>query len=228
MTLHSAPASYAYADPVPSRAKRSIPRSSQGHFVGQSDFWRDGSCQVYGFESLLEFRVSLIAIYRPDFRDLEEQVGPIVFRRPNGKAGLHFLDFRLTLVGGRRVGLVVKPWRRAVTEAFRADVRALHEAAVPHHVDRLCVVTERNLDPVVLANAQLFHDARAPAPDLDAVVMDDLRTMDRITTIGSFLVRSGRGGSGYFPVIRLIRGGFLSVRSDVRIGYDTVIKLADD
>ncbi|TFL18460.1 hypothetical protein [Jannaschia formosa] len=211
---------------LPSRAMRPIPKSSRAHFVGETTFWRDGCWQVLGFGSLLEYRAAILAFAQPNFHDLEEQIGPIALRLPNGKTKKHFLDYRLTTIYGQRIGLSVKPYRRATRSDFKAEMKALRHAGTPAFFDRLCVVTERNQDPVRLANAHLFHDAREAEPDLDADVLAELLRGPRTVCISEAVRRSDYGGRSFFPIVRNIRAGNLSVPPRARIGGETMLEVA--
>ena len=153
MTIHSSAETYHYAEPVASRAKRRFKPSSQGHFVGETGFLRGDVKQRVVFESLLEVRVALCLIYTANFLDLEEQIKKIRYRGPAGKVLGHHLDFRMTFVGGRRVGATVKPWARATAPAFIAEMNAVHAVAVPAYVDEIVRVTERHFDAATHANA---------------------------------------------------------------------------
>ena len=75
--------------PLRSRAKRRIPKSSKGHFVGELVFNRSSARQRLGFESLNEHNAALCLIYRPDVVDVEEQLAALPFVLPNGRASQH-------------------------------------------------------------------------------------------------------------------------------------------
>lgn len=215
MTIHSGAETYHYAEPVASRAMRKIPKKSQGHFVGETTFYRGSICQRLQYESLLEYQVSICAIYRPGFVDIEEQVGGVVYRRANGKRGDYTFDFRLTHEGGQRIGIEVKPWRRAVQDWFRTKMRAIEAVAMPTMVDRVCIVTERHLDPVQLFNAELMHGSRHPEPEIDARVEDAASSVKEPTTISDFLAHTGIGAAGFRSVVRhLHRGTLTSVAAE--------------
>lgn len=206
---------------------RPIPKKSQGHFVGQTTFLNSaGRFQIVGFESLNEYRTGLISFYRPGFYDLEEQIGPIVLRMPDGRKKEHFLDFRLTFKNGVRYGLSVKPNRKAVRDDFEAEMKALKIAGKQKVFDRLFVVTERHICPVQLANAELYHAAREPEPDLDAEVIGRLSDIRDRMTIEQAIERTGLEGRALYSIMRHIRTGNLNMGPVGRIGLDTVVSVA--
>lgn len=106
--------------PAKSRAVRPIPKASQGHFVGEFVFGVEKPQRV-GFASLLEFKTALCTVYRPGFVDLEEQIAPVAFRKPNGDIGHHYLDYRATFRNGLRIGIAVKPSHIAARQKFRTE-----------------------------------------------------------------------------------------------------------
>jgi len=215
---------YTHFDPAPSRASRLIPRSSKGHFVGQLVFDLKGKPQCLGFESLLEYQAALCLIYHHDVGDIEEQVAPVVYKRRSGKVASHHLDFRVTLVQGRRIGIAVKPEVIAMTHDFQSDIRAIRSAAVPHVVHDICVVTERNIHPVTLHNAKLFHAARRRQPEIDTIILEAANSTREPSTIREFLDRTGLKGTGFHGVARGIRSGAIMHVDGGRITGDSLIR----
>lgn len=192
---------------LPSRAKRSIPKSSKKHFVGELVFNRGEYRQRVGFASMYEHNAALCFIYRPDFLDIEEQLASLPFVLPNGKKSEHFFDFRVTFKGDRRVCISVKPERIAQTYEYRAKMDCIRQAAIGNICDDVRTVTERNIDPVELHNAKLFHSARDADAELDARVIAALQMVTSPVRIGKFLAEIGLEGKGFRSVARAIRFG---------------------
>lgn len=215
---------YTHLDPAPSRAKRPIPRKSQGHWVGQLVFDLKGRPQCLGFESLLEYQTALCLIYRRDVADIEEQIASVSYKRQDGKVTSHHLDFRVTLVQGRRIGIAVKPEAIAMTSEFQSDIRAIRSAAVPHVVHDICVVTERNIHPVTLHNAKIFHAARRPQPEIDTIILEAANSSREPSTIRELLDRTGLKGTGFHGVARGIRSGAIMHVDGGRITGDSLIR----
>lgn len=193
--------------PAKSRAVRPIPKSSKGHFVCQIVFDRQGRPQCLGVGSLLEHDSALCLIYSPGFYDLEEQLAALPFTKPGGKPSVHFFDFRLTQTSGRRICISVKREKVALTAEYQANFEAIRTAAVGNICDAAITVTERNIHPITLHNAKLFHAARKPEPEIDAFVEECVKSVSAPVRISDFLKQSGLGGKGFFSVARAIRSG---------------------
>ncbi len=200
--------------PKPSRAQRKIPRKSSDHFLGQLTFGEEaGQGQCLQFESLLEYKTALLLIYRPGIVDVREQVGPVMFTKANGKAGKHYFDFITYEAAGRRTGVMVKPEWRAEKAEFQDEAARVRAAAVPTVVDRVVVVTERQIHPHKLARASLFHYCRFAQPEHDKVLACAANDFEGPATVRDFCRAAGIGDEGYHGAIRLIRKGIL--RTDV-------------
>ena len=207
-----------------SRAHRAIPRKSPFHFVGQLSFLNgEGKSQAVGFNSLLEYHVALCCIAEPNFFDIEEQLAHIMVRRSGPVATPYWFDYRVTYKTGLRVAIAVKPEKEADTYKFRQDMQAIRAAAVPQVADQLCVVTERNIAPDILANAKLFHAARFPDDAIDPQVGAALNQLSYAMPVREFLAKCGVGSNGFWSVVRLIRAGAVVVRSPGPIDEHSLI-----
>lgn len=196
--------------PLPSRAARKVPKKSSNHFVGQMTFGEErgrGQCLV--FESKLEHDVALCLIYRPGVVDVLDQVGPVHYVKVDGRPGRHFLDFVAVEEGGRRTGVVVKPWRHAERTAFRQDVKRVAAAASAGTVDRIVVATERSFSSATLAFRSQLHAARHQQPEFDTVLERAVVDVVEPTTVRDLLERIGLEPQGYHAVLRQIRFGRL-------------------
>lgn len=193
--------------PRPSQAKRSVPRSSKGHFVGQLVYQLRGKPQILSFDSLLEYHAALCLIYMLNVVEVEEQLAPLSFRKPNNSLGTHYFDFRATFRGGKRWAIAVKPERIAQTYKFKATMDAIASAAMPEVAQKVSVITERNLNPIEVHNAKLFHAARKVQTQVDEVIQDALKNILKPMRIFDFLKQVGCNGAGFFSVVRCIRFG---------------------
>ncbi|WP_128253742.1 hypothetical protein [Falsirhodobacter deserti] len=209
-------------EPAKSRAGRAIPKASQGNFVGEFVFGVEKPQRV-GFESMLEFQTAICTVYRPGFVDLEEQLAPIAYRKPNGDIGHHSLDYRSTFRDCLRIGMAVKPSHIAARPKFRAEMLAVAKAAVPSIVDKLVVVTERNIHPVELFNAKLFHAARRPVPDEDEAIANLRTRLSAPVTVADLIHQGRHDGVTLFGVARAIHGGGLRLMRKERIAHSSFI-----
>lgn len=215
--------SFHWAPPKPSRARRPIPRSSQGHFVGQLVFG-EGEGQCLGFESLLEYRFAICAIYRPDVVDVEEQLEPVFILPPGAtEAVARYLDFCVTFRNGRRLGISVKPEWFAQGLTFQHEIRQIASAAIPRLVDKVAVVTEHNICRVELDNAELMHAARFAEPEIDTVVARFVSGMRGPASVATISAALDLQGDGLFAVSRALNRQILGFNRKERITGQTMV-----
>jgi len=211
--------------PAKSRAVRTIPKSSKGHFVGELVYENiNGKPQRLGFASYTEFKAAICLIYREDFADIEEQLASLPFNHPKGAPSQHFFDFRFTTKGGQRICISVKPERIATTYAYQATIGAVKNAAIGNICDAVATVTERNISPIELHNAELYHAARKPEPEIDAIVVDGLAQLETTVSVNEFLESIGLSGRGFFSVARAIRAGHARLFTPEKIRGKTLIE----
>lgn len=222
-TLTTPPTKHLMQRPLPSRAQRKIPKRSSHHFVGQLVYNRGEQRQCLGFASLLEYHTALCFIYRPDFLDIEEQLAALPFILPNGKKSAHFFDFKVTFRGGWRVCISVKPERIAQTFAYRATMDCIKRAAIGNICEDVRTVTQRNIHPIELHNAKLFHSARDPEPQIDALISERLKSLPNPMPIRDFLAREGLQGTGFRATARAIRFGKAKLLNREKITDRTLI-----
>lgn len=204
---------------------RTIPKASKGHFVGEFVYDNiNGEPQRIKFASHTEFKTSLCLIYRADFADIEEQLAALPFKHPRGTASKHFFDFRFTTKGGRKICISVKPERIAKTYIYKATIEAVEKAAVGNICDAVATVTERNISPIELHNAELYHAARKPEPFIDDFVLESLQGLKAPVSINQFLADIGLSGRGFFSVARAIRFGHARLFTTERIRGKTLIE----
>lgn len=203
--------------PIRSRAVRSIPKASKGHFVGELVFNRGSQRQRLGFASLTEHNAALCLIYRPDFYDIEEQLDGLPFNLPNGKPSKHFFDFRFTNKAQRRVCISVKRESVAKTFQYRSIIAQVKRAAIGNICDDVKTITERNINPILLHNVTLYHAARDPDQDLDDEIFAQLGALTTPVQVSDFLEDTGIGGEGFFSVVRGIRHEVVSLLTNERI-----------
>lgn len=211
--------------PAKSRAVRGIPKSSKGHFVGELVYDNiNGEPQRLKFGSFTELKAEVCFVYRDDFADIEEQLAAMPFVLPNGKPSVHFFDFRFTTRGGKRICISVKPEKIAKTYEYQSLIASVKKAAIGNICDAVATVTERNIHPIELHNAELFHAARSPEPAIDAVIVAALKELQSPVSINQFLADIGLAGRGFFGVARAIRFGHARLFTREKIRGKTLIE----
>ncbi|QDY69414.1 hypothetical protein [Qingshengfaniella alkalisoli] len=78
-------------------------------------------------------------------------------------------------------------------------------------IDRVCVISERDIDPVHLERAKLFHAARHPNQEMDLFIRSELAGLTRPIAIRELLRQSSVGKAGWWSVVRAIRPGIVDV-----------------
>jgi hypothetical protein len=186
-----------------------------------------GNGRCLQFESKLEHDVALLLIYHPGVVDVIEQVGPVALAPKGNEPATHFLDFVTVEAEGRRTGVMVKPWFRAQRFQFQDLAVRVRAAAVPGLVDRVVVVTEREVGPHKLAKASLFHYCRFAQPLIDMRLSEAAANLAGPMTVRSFCSHAGVGTAGFHGTVRLIRRGALRVGVDWPIDLDSVVERGD-
>ena len=217
---------YRWRPPEPSAAQRQVSRASARSVFVEFVYGPPPGVRIV-CESQLEYRCVLCAAYRPDTADIEEQLGPIPYRKPNGRNGHHYLDFRVTLTSGRRIGMAVKS-RKAIRDRkfaeFTAELRAVSAAAVPTVIDELCLVTEHNINPLDLHNAQIFHAARMADPADDEHLAECVARMSGAQPITQLCRSAGLERGGLAAAARAIRAGRLEMCRRERLAETTLVR----
>lgn len=208
--------------PLPTLGDRSIRMGVKQHFTG-SFIDGDDEGREIEFESHTEFMVALVMLARPEVVNLENQV---LFRwiDEEYQPHWHFFDYRVTLIDGSRIALVVKKGPKTVDPEFRAGLRGLARRAVPGFADRLTLITKKDLDPVEVHNAQLIHAVRQPDPQPDAAVREVVASIAGSARISDIVAAARCRGSGFRSVVRMIRSHELELVAHERISPDTLVR----
>jgi len=216
--------------PLPPHGDRPVQLKSDSHFSGHLVFCRKcrdqpgvAPGQVLEVESHLEMNLALILAMRPKVADLECQVR-FDWRRPEDeKLKRHFFDFRVILVDGSRVAVMVKPSRKLRCPEFCALRDSVDAAMTPDFADRVIVLTERNICPVELYNASLLDSLKESDPEADAAAKRSMRGVQGGRPIGEIVKEIDMAGRGFRAVGRLLRQGELSLTKLERITLGAVV-----
>lgn len=212
---------HTWAPPKPSVAHRRISRVSPRNCFVEFVYGPPPGVRVT-CEGQLEYHAALCAAYRPGVVSIEEQLEPVRFRRA-GHARMHWLDFRVTMRSGLRIGMAVKHTHSKEYPQFLQDLPAIASAVVPTLVDKLCRVTEQNICPVELYNAKLFHASCRPEPHMDAVLGQYVSGMHGPGTIAGMLAAAGLPGE-VGAAARAIHAGLLDTCLNERITSSTMVR----
>lgn len=209
---------------LPSRpqAGRKITMGVQKHFTGSIVF---GDCggQVMQFESHTEKIVALVMLARRGVVGLENQI-PFPWTKLNGATATHFFDFRVSLTDGSRVALIVKNARKAAKAEFVAEMSCLASQVTSDFADRVALITEEDLDPIEVHNAELIHSVRLADLEADTAVRTVVAELTGTAKIRDISVASGLSGRGFLAVVRMIGKHELELEAHDRIDPDVLVR----
>ncbi|AXQ95512.1 hypothetical protein LV780_18070 [Cereibacter azotoformans] len=193
--------------PLPSTADRDVPIASKGHFTGHV-VMGSGPGRVSLTESHLETEGFLCLQYRPDVREIFEQVG-FEWHDENGEVFDHYFDCVAVHTDGSEVAYTFKASRYA-TPAFLTKMGMIKAQAMERgFVDDVRLVVKEDLDPVELHNAWLLHGMRHPDPEADTRAAAAVGALDGVAGLDELTRRIGLGSRGLRALFRLIAQGRL-------------------
>lgn len=209
--------------PLPSRASRPIAKQSKGHNLVEAVLG-DEPGQRFGFESNLEKRIGITTYYRPDVIDLYEQAPGFEWvDNETGEIHVHYLDFVATFVSGLRFGLIVKPEALVEKGDWRRKAQCISDCLPWALADKVCIVTERNLDPVDEFNALWFHDVRRADPEADVLAEALVRDQIGAARLGDLRDRLGLQGRGFRALVRQVKRRNLRLVNHEKIGPQALV-----
>jgi hypothetical protein len=207
--------------PGPSRADRNVPLASKGRFTGHI-VAGPGAGRIIQTESHLEFDWCLCLLARQETAELREQVA-FEWSDSDGRIHQHFFDFLTVQIDQRSIAYTVKPTKR-ISQKFLDEMGIISEQAVScGFVSDVRLLSEKDLDPVAVFNARLFHGMRVPDPEADAIAGDVVGRMSGTASLIQLTSRTEIGPRGFRALIRLmanhvlvpVRRGRISPRTEV-------------
>ncbi|KQQ85695.1 hypothetical protein [Aureimonas sp. Leaf324] len=207
----------------PTRAERKFSMTSTASHRGSIVDDRTGRQHVY--ESRFEELVLLLAMASEDVVAIDEQVR-IDWVDDDGEIHDYFIDLRLTLRNGRRVGVAVKPADRVESsriEDVHRRVLARHGTSV---ADAFEVRTERDIHPDDVADARLvIHARRMPDPMADDRLDRLIPSLVGWCRLSELADAIASDGIGFCSVVRAIAARRLEVRDGERIASTCFVRL---
>jgi len=204
------------------QAGRKITMGVQKHFTGSIVFG-DREGQVMQFESHTEKIVALVMLARRGVAGLENQI-PFPWVNLDGAAATHFFDFRASLTDGSRVAMIVKNARKAAKAEFIAEMSYLASQVTSDFADRVALITEKDLDPIEVHNAELIHSVRFADPEPDAAVQGVVAEINGTVQIRDIVAIAGVSGRGFMAVVRLIGRHELELLAHERIAPGVLVR----
>ncbi|MGP9820036.1 hypothetical protein ACTZWW_08475 [Salinarimonas sp. NSM] len=188
----------------------------------------DGSLRELPVESWLERKTALVLTYRQDVVRVVEQSPVVRYLDNDSKPRRHTFDFLATFVDGRRIAFAVKPAVIAERKGLPALVRRIAAQMPRSLADGACLVTENDIDPVDLRNAELMDACRLGDPADDAVVLAAAQRFSGAVTMKSLVEAAGIEGRGYRAAMRLLASGSLQTLRHQIIGDHTLVAKVED
>lgn len=201
---------------------RKVAKGRREHFTGQFTFGADEG-RTMDIESNTELRVALVTIARPDVVDLENQV-PFQWVKPDGKTATHHFDFRVLMFDGKRRAIMVKSEYRRQQSKVQLELAEIAAQVTPNFADEVVVMTERDIDPVELFNAEMMHEMRRPDLEADAAARRAMGEIVASAKIQDLVDEIGLGARGFRAVVRLIRSHELELIKKVRIAHEAYVR----
>lgn len=211
-------------------ASRKIVTGSRGAF--SVNVYNVGSRQI-GCESYTEYlALRTILTLRNDVITVEEQIPPFTYTDERGKTRQSYLDFRVTLASGERVGIAVKPEAVARRRGFRQTLRLIAKAMPKSVADRIDLITDKMIPPELRSFVAAVESARAdqqhrPAQTAadDAAAAKVIATMAGAWTLGHLQRAIGLpDGRSFRAVVRAIASGKLSMPDGFRLADDEYVR----
>lgn len=213
-----------FTPPLPSTADRAVALSSRAHFCGHVVIG-DGSgrggvsgtpARVVQVESHLELCWCLCLSIRPDIVDLREQAAFDWFDE-DGECRTHFFDLLVTRNDGSRIACAVRPLARASERFKRQMSRIASQVRACGFAADVRLLTDKDLDPVELHNAQLLHGVRTGSSLADAAAAKVLAGLSGRTSLADLASRTGLAAAGFRALLRLLRSAHLRLVRSERI-----------
>lgn len=204
------------------RTSRKIAKGRRTHFTGQFTFGPDEG-RTMDIESHTELCAALVTIVRPDVVGLENQV-PFEWVEPNGKTATHHFDFRVLMADGRRRAIMVKSEYRRRQPKVQRELAEIAAQVTPEFADDVQVMTERDIDPVELFNAEMMHEMRRPDPEADAAARRVMGEIVASVQIQDLVTAIDLGARGFRAVVRLLRSHELQLINKARIAHEAYVR----
>ncbi|WP_157960602.1 hypothetical protein [Primorskyibacter marinus] len=204
------------------RTSRKIAKGRRTQFTGQFTFGPDEG-RTMDIESHTELCTALVTIARPDVVGLENQV-PFEWVTPNGKTATHHFDFRVLMADGSRRAIMVKSEYRRRQLEVQQELAQVAAQVTPEFADEVIIMTERDLDPVELFNAEMMHEMRRPDPEADAAARRLMGEMVASAQIQDLVDAIGLGARGFRAIVRLLRSHELKLVIKVAIAHEAYVR----
>ena len=208
-----------WVPPSESLASRQVPLKSKGHCCSSIVDHDDN--RKLSVESCLECRVAAMVMSHRRIVRLVEQPPPVTFRTPDGAQHKHTFDFLAHTAKGARIAFAVKPEQFREQSGIDTIVALIERQVGARFADRYMVVSERDVTPARIHNAELILLCRKRRNDEDVVhVSGVVATIHGAVRLADLVARSRLGARGFNAIVCLLDDGTLQLaRPGQRIDY---------
>ena len=208
--------------PSASLAERKVAVKSKGHFCGHLVVG-DEQEQVITVESHLEMNCALILSARSEVIELREQVA-FPWVDDMGGNRTHYFDFLVALRDGSTIAVFVKLFRLSRKEKFVSETRQIVSQVTSAFADRIILLTDRDINPVELYNAELLHSVRLSDPDIDRTAVSVVNNIQGSVTVAELMKDIAIPAQGFRAVVRLVRNNILELVQHERIAPSAMLR----
>lgn len=214
--------------PAKSRAMRDVPMASAAHCTTSTVLGDGAGVRVQG-ESMLELRSQLILNARRDVAEINEQVR-FVYGFDGLKPKEHIFDIVAVLTDKTVIAYAVKPKIRLESGRF---IRAMQEVSwwvrKLGFADDVRIVTEADVHPVTLHNAEIFAALRGHHdPEADDMAYRVVMNIPRggAESLRALTFATGMAERGYRALLSLVRNRVIEPLRDEKITPKTLMRLS--
>lgn len=140
-----------------------------------------------------------------------------------GEIHKHYIDLVATEQSGTVIGYAVRPLGRAKDAYLAQLIRIKKQAIAKGVLNDLRLFTERDVCPIALHNAKLFHSVRRPDCFGDPVAQEIISRMSGVVLIDRLVEQTGLEGMGFRALVRLIRSGHLQMVNYECISHSSLV-----
>jgi hypothetical protein len=208
-----------WVPPSESLASRTPPLKSKGHCCG-SIVDHDANRKLKT-ESDLERRFAAIVMAHRGIVRLVEQPPAVTYRTLDGVEHKHTFDFLAHTAKGARIAFAVKPEKRREKSGIDTIVSLIEQQVGARFADRYMVVSEQDVTPTRVHNAELILLCRKRRNDEDVVLVRGVvATIHGAVRLADLVTRSRIGARGFNAAVCLLDDGTLQLaRPGQRIDY---------
>lgn len=195
--------------PNPSVADRNVPAASKGHCTAHTVLG-DGEGTRIRAESWLELCHQMLLNADEEVAALAEQQR-FIFGEDEDDLREHIFDVIATLHDGYRIAYTIKPEIRLASGVFLEEMAEVAWWVREYDfADDVQLLTDADIDPIDLRNAQAMAAVREPDPEADVAALAALEALPEgaSRSLRDLTIEPGLKARGYSAVIRLLRRGF--------------------